>query len=535
MCVMMILAGDQAWSVSGKGKQADKYLQVVKVFADNVLKHGRDTYGPKQTPLFVDGINVDTLKPPVWKRNGEQWILSNLASQQTLFRVLDGLSAATGDQKYRNAAVSALRYAFRFLRDPSGMLYWGGHCCYDALGDRVVGESMNHEYKHHYPYYELMWQANPTATRQLVEAAWSAHVINWENLDFNRHGKYGGHTEKVWDHMYQGGKVPFAGKGLTFMMSGTDLMYAAAQVSTFTHDEQPLFWAKRLAERYVQARHPETGLGASNFTTLDPDRMTVQFPQFEGRFTEATVTDLYGDRYTYCALCQLRLGETLGDKGREFLQWGLEDLTARANHGYDERSNSFYAMLIDGTKLSPTDRKKNGYVEVKWLEPRPADGRHFLAYALAYKLSKQDLMWQMARKIGSGLGIGDLGEVPGHNAGTHGKVSSSDPLAIFSLLEIWEATHNAAYLEMAQQVADHALEIRFHKGFFVESKDHLIAKFDDALPFALLHLRASMLGLKQKPPVFWLGKGYFHCPYDGHGRTYDNRVIYPRLRGQPEP
>ena len=34
----------------------NRYLNAVREFADNVLKYGRDTYGPKHTPLFVDGL-----------------------------------------------------------------------------------------------------------------------------------------------------------------------------------------------------------------------------------------------------------------------------------------------------------------------------------------------------------------------------------------------------------------------------------------------------------------------------------------------
>ncbi|MHC4584409.1 MAG: hypothetical protein ACYS3N_07740, partial [Planctomycetota bacterium] len=69
-----------------------KYLNAVRNFADNVLKYGRDTYGAKHTPLFVDGLNIHTHEPVKWiSPEGEKWILSNLASQQNLFRTLDGL------------------------------------------------------------------------------------------------------------------------------------------------------------------------------------------------------------------------------------------------------------------------------------------------------------------------------------------------------------------------------------------------------------------------------------------------------------
>jgi pectate lyase len=192
-------------------------------------------------------------------------------------------------------------------------------------------------------------------------------------------------------------------------------------------------------------------------------------------------------------------------------------------------------MLIDGAKLSPADRKQGGYVEVRWLEKRPADSRHFFAYALAYKLSKKDLMWEMARKIGRGLDLGDLGVRPGASVTLNEATSANDPLLILGLLELWDATKEKTYLDLAKKVADNALGTRFHNGFFVESKDHINAKFDDPLPLALLHVRAAVLDLPQKPPAYWLGRGYLHCPYDGKGRTYDREVIYSRRRGEPEP
>ncbi len=517
--------------ILGADDTMDGYLRAVTEFADKVLEHGRDVYGPKQTPLFVDGINVDTLEPPRWVRDGDEWILSNMASQQNLFRTLVGLSDATGDPKYRQAAVDAITYEFENLQDVGGLLRWGGHTCYDALGDRVVSEAKQHELKHHYPYYELMWEIDPTATRRYIEGVWAAQVGQWDILDFNRHGKYG-RTDlgQLWDHEYKGGPVPFEGQGLTFMMSGTDLAYAAAMLSHFTGDEKPMIWAKRLAKRYVEARHPETGLGASNFSVRPDHRMENQFPQFEGRFTEAKVTDIYGCRYSYCAICQLRLGETLGDKGREFLQWGFEDLTARAKHGYDEETNSFAAMLIDGTVLSPADRKKDGYVKVTWLQPRRATSRHFLAYALAYKLTKDDLMRQMTSSIGEGLGLGTLVPKSG-SVKIRKDTPSNSALNIFGLLELHEATGNRAYLDLAKRVAENAVATRITNGFFVESRNHLIARFDDATPLALLHLRAALLDSPQKPPTYWHGSGFFHCPFDGVGRTYDNVVFYPRLRG----
>ena len=46
--------------------ESTKYLDALKVFGDNVLEYGRDTYGPKHTPLFVDGVNIHTHEPVKW-------------------------------------------------------------------------------------------------------------------------------------------------------------------------------------------------------------------------------------------------------------------------------------------------------------------------------------------------------------------------------------------------------------------------------------------------------------------------------------
>ena len=111
-----------------------KYLDAVRTFADNVLKYGRDTYGPKHTPLFVDGLNIHTHEPVKWiDPDGTKWILSNLANQQTLFRVLDGLTKVTGDPKYKKAAIDTIKYAFDHLRTPNGLFYWGHISAYDVL------------------------------------------------------------------------------------------------------------------------------------------------------------------------------------------------------------------------------------------------------------------------------------------------------------------------------------------------------------------------------------------------------------------
>jgi len=143
---------------------SQKYYDAVQEFLDTVLEHGRDTFGEKDSPLFVDGLDVETMEPVVWKQGGEEWVLSNFASQQSLLRTLDGYSAITGEKKYRRAAEDAARYALNHLNSKSGLLYWGGHEAYDLKADTKIGGRHYdglHELKNHQPYYELMYRADP--------------------------------------------------------------------------------------------------------------------------------------------------------------------------------------------------------------------------------------------------------------------------------------------------------------------------------------------------------------------------------------
>lgn len=194
--------------------ESTKYLDAVREFADNVLKYGRDTYGPKHTPLFVDGLNVHTHEPVKWiSPEGEKWILSNLASQQNLFRTLDGLTKITGDPKYRHAAVEAIEYAFANLRTPNGLLYWGHYICYDALGDAPCGGSLRcHAMKLNHPCYELMWELDRTATqRRLMESFWAGCVLDWTNLSITKMGELEKRVEPGWNQEYRPRPVFFKG------------------------------------------------------------------------------------------------------------------------------------------------------------------------------------------------------------------------------------------------------------------------------------------------------------------------------------
>ena len=284
-----------------------------------------------------------------WKwADGKEWVLCNLASQQGLFRTLDGLSRLTGEPRYKEAALGALRYAFDHLRygtdNNGGLLAWGGHLTYNATDDVIMGNPDGtgriHELKCFYPHYELMWEANAEATRQLIENMWNGHVLDWATLDFNRHGnpkKLGA----LWRNEYRGGAVFFDGKGLTFHNAGSDFYYAAGMLSKLSARASrwsgPDAW--RIATLRPATPRPDSAVISSasaktrGVTTWARFGATAQYQygdDFKGhRVVEGTLFPCYGDTpevepQVGCLL----LGEQLGETGRDFTRWVVEELTA---------------------------------------------------------------------------------------------------------------------------------------------------------------------------------------------------------------
>ncbi len=546
VCAGMVWLVPCAWAEQPASQPGGGYIAAVRAFADNALKFGRDVYGPKHTPLFVDGLNVDTHEPPVWELPADlaeqwkmprRWIMCNVASQQDFYRTLAALTTLTGDPKYKQAAVDSLRYAFAHLRHPCGLFYWGGHAAWDPETDQPVGESRTdgfagkHEFKRHYPFYELMWEVDPQATRAFIESLWNNHVLDWSNLDFNRHAKYNPVPAAPWEHGYVGGPIPFIGKGLTFVHTGCDLYYAGALLSVLGGDPEPMAWGKRLAQRFHDACDPKTGLGGDNFSEEQTRRFVKQFGQeFGERLTEATFTSIYRSRYRHASVCQLKLAERLGKAGDCFGDWAVQDLTAYAKYAYDPSDNTFFSTLIDGTKLSPADRKHEGYVRAEALGKHPPDGGIFWGYVLAYKRTGDRPVWDMVRNIARGFDLGEFGTEPGSPGAVNLKTRSADPMLVFALLDLHAAAKDRAYLDLARRVGDNALAAQFHKGFFVASKDHLFCKFDANISLALLYLDVALAGKPVKLPPYCGGESFFHCTFEGQGRTYDDNAIYARLR-----
>lgn len=532
----------------------DARLQAVCAFANNVLEKGRDRYSGQNTPLFVDGIHVESGEPVRWVFDDEWFTISNMASHQNLFRTFDVLTQLTGEVKYRQAAEEAFRYHFEHLVDDSGLLRWGGHQFIDLSTLQPAGrfDADCHEFKMSFPYYELMWRVNPEATAKFIRAFWNAHVINWGDLDMNRHGAYGRPLGDLWNSTYAHPDPYFEGKGLTFINCGTDLIYAGAMLYKLAGEAGAFEWAERLAHQYVRARHPVTSLGAYQYSKPVRERQPPEV-MTEGRHTWST----YGDRaenqfrqefgdvaregyalfsgesiYGTNALVQLHLAECLGAMGANFLKWTIDGMKAYVKYGYMPETNRFRPMWADGTDLTGFVFPRFGYYGPagRTLKPSNAGPSFMVSYARAFRLIRDPDLWETVRSFTLGNGLGDLGETPKKAPSLNMDTDCASPEAIFAILEIYRAIPQQAHLDLARRLADNIVEQRCHGGFCRPSERHVHAFFNAVDPFAILAVEAALQNRLDELPPYVNSRGYIHGQFDGLGRTTDGRAIWSVTR-----
>jgi pectate lyase len=459
--------------------------EALLAFGDRVLRQAR----VPDVPVFVDALRASdgAFLPYDAGDVARGLVLANPAYQQTLLRFLCGLSALTGDPRYRAAAERTTRFLLRRAADPNGLLLWGGHVAFDVGAGRPVAPSAAgwaHELKHHYPFFELMWAVDPEATRRYVEAAWNAHVIDWASLDFNRHGRYGIERRPTWDQEYRGGPVRFWGKGLTFVNAGSDLYYAAAMLASFTDEARILPWAKRLARRYVETREPGVGVSAYQFSqsasahcdgpSVRGDRARYQLAELVGPDHLVLESTLFRPR-PIVQRAQLHLSEVLGDRGREFETWAVDELLAWTDVAYREGDNAFLPMLTDGLHLDRLTLHKDGYFGPagRRLAVIPAGPDFFWTYAYAFRVSGDSRFAETAERI----------------AHRNGLEASRDYRDVLGLLDLHAATGRGALVEDATRIARNILDHDVLDGLFVTGDAALVS---DPRSIALLRLLAVL-------------------------------------------
>lgn len=519
-------------------------LDYLAGYADTILSRYRDPY--HGTPLFFDGADSTTGRPVTWRNvDGTDWEPSNLASQQNLFRFFCGLSNLTGEGKYKEAALDATAWHLSHT-DSSGLLRWGGHSFLDLKTLNPAGpenKNMVHELKHHYPFYELMYEANPKAASRLIKAVWNAHIDNWDTLELSRHGTYGRdfQEEGFWDKpMNRDLEILREAKGLSFVNVGNDLIYAAGMAFQAEKDPKALEWAEFMAWQYVRTRYPATGLGCYQFNRPvkreeaptdenDPrftfsffgDRAQRQFgPEYGEVAQEAWVLfkmdpdALNGPEgiYSDSGLAQVTMARQLGERGKTLLDWTVSGMAAWAHYAYVPETNEIKPMFADGKDLTGHVFQRRGYFGQKgWVfERKPINTISFLAYATAWAVSGMQELWPTVAAMARNFGLGEWNPADPNTPKVNLQTRANDAQLLFGVLEVYRATQVPAYLALAKALGESIFSQRAHRGLLLPSARHIYCRFDDPEALALLSLYATLEGKAEQVPVFRSKGGYIH-------------------------
>ncbi len=509
------------------------FLEAVETHVATAIEHCRDRWG-HDTGLLADGYSLSDAAPRRW----EDAVVSNLSCQQNLLRALDGLVAVRGaDSGERNASEewigSALR---RLVNDDSDLLYWGGHSAWDLASERPLRG--NHELKCAYPFYDFLYRTDAGVVTRFVDALWHAHIRDWSSLLFNRHGEY-----EPWDRTIRWREGVFASTelpiventSLSFINTGSDLIYAASEIYRLTGERAPFQWALHLLSRYESIRHPQTGLAGYQFNHREPCRVRQSFTGALGedlRVNETTVIGNYviGTRYGRVAVTLLNIAEAFAnadqldaEEAAPLISLVSRDLRALTAHCWSDEEGYFQPALNDGTRLTPEHTADVGYCQPVKLRPLQANGLLFLAYARAFHVTSEDEFHMMALRLGEAMGWGRLDEgavdfralprvtphtmdrsVMGSEDGrAHG--GQNDVCALEGVLDLYRATGEGDLLQSAISLGQRIADDQVIDGLFasVGSGRDDTTGIDSAAPVALMRLADAIAGNDTAIPVFY--------------------------------
>jgi hypothetical protein len=299
MVALLVLAVSQAAHIQAQqpgGKQ--NYLFYVRKFADTLLEHGTDRYGPKHLPMWAGVIDTrDYSVPKGTKEEAERTKGgdgyfdvfdrravggANIYHDVETIKVFEILSMVTDDPKYVKAADDYIdAFLHNTQNEHTGLLGWGEHMYYDFYKDEVTVGGMDpaepdytHEFLPKKPIWEKLWKVSPERTARAIEGLkFHFDGPNTQTFIFNRHANWLKINKTILGfpglEQYQyDWKAPFIGHASLFS-------YSFMFLHTKTKDPQWLRWSEGVGNLHWTYRNKTT-----NLTSWDLTSYGVPHPQF---------------------------------------------------------------------------------------------------------------------------------------------------------------------------------------------------------------------------------------------------------------
>lgn len=244
---------------------ASPFLGIAYRYADTLLEHGRDTYGPQKTGLFLSALDRTTLAPLTSRpappagirredRSGTPWMAlvgANPHLDENLLRVLYTLTALSNNKKYKDAADNELKWFLENTASPvTHLLPWGEHMFWDVMEDKprtgMSGEGGGpHEFSRPWVLWDQCFELAPKASEQFALGLWENQIADHKTGGYDRHAAFDKHG-------------PVDGKDFArhagFYIRTWAVAYAHTRNKTF------LTAIEVLLQRFEKKRDPNTGL-----------------------------------------------------------------------------------------------------------------------------------------------------------------------------------------------------------------------------------------------------------------------------------
>jgi hypothetical protein len=203
---LLLLMAAVLTSRAAPGPEAN-FLNVVRRYADTMIEHGRDTWGPQKSGLLLSAMDRLTLQPltvrpapPAGIRRGDRpgraWSAmngSNPQIDQNLLRVLNTLTDITGDARYAKVVDEELTWFFNNTMSPkTSLLPWGEHLSWDVIYDIPIGggDETMHEFARPWALWDRCFKLAPEASARFALGLWEHQIANHQTGGFDRHAPY---------------------------------------------------------------------------------------------------------------------------------------------------------------------------------------------------------------------------------------------------------------------------------------------------------------------------------------------------------
>jgi hypothetical protein len=199
--VFLILALGIVCSAERANAKVD-YLDLVQSYADAMIKHGRDVYGPDKTPLFAGALDrrtltlMNTAESIKGIREVDRAITgANPMHDQNFYQILYALTEVTGKKRYAKEADKSLKWFLENCQSPAtGLLAWGEHMGWDFNAESIgKGKKQGtHEFYRPWVLWERCNILAPKACAIYARGLWD-HQIHEHSGNFSRHAQWAEH------------------------------------------------------------------------------------------------------------------------------------------------------------------------------------------------------------------------------------------------------------------------------------------------------------------------------------------------------